>query len=345
MTALLHFPTSIWDEDERNPLHTEYKKNIDYSILCDCRNNFHQNVKEKISKTKWTPFDLMIVTMYYLSYKKLDTFYFLLSMLQKEDASRTFRLKNGEEHTLLTVYCARGAYSDLSFHNVFSSLLRLGCQWNQEVAGGKTALSFLVKSNTQLKRIQWCISEGANLQKGHLLVYASEGMSKEQYENVLAIHIYPNRPDEQLGCWDNEKIFTYLVLNGAPVDDVEALTGMTPLIAACCEDNLNKVRLLVQHGASLYRKNKEGMDAWSWAELHRYKRYHNSGVMHKIYELEDTKVDDGSTVEYPLRDLLRLFEADQKRYWEKVVTEVMTDGKSMLQEVPMSDVLQMVAKV
>jgi hypothetical protein len=89
------------------------------------------------------------------------------------------------------------------------------------------------------------------------------------------------------------------------------------------------------------------MDAFSWAELHRYKSYPTSGVMHKIYDLEETSVndDDGSTVEYPLRDLLRLFEADQKRYWEEVLTKVMTDGKSMLQEVPLSDVLQMVANV
>ena len=48
-------------------------------------------------------------------------------MLQKEDASRTFRLKNGEEHTLLTVYCARGSYSDLRYNDVFDCLLRLGC--------------------------------------------------------------------------------------------------------------------------------------------------------------------------------------------------------------------------
>lgn len=365
--TITYVPKNIWDQQSCPP--SSYGKSVDYFILGSCRNNYHDDVKKHFHLTKWTPFELMIITIHGLAYKELHTFYFLLPKLQKEDATRTFLLPNGDEHTLLTLFCARAAAYQVHPRDAFCGLLNLGCQWNQEVQGGKTALSFLVWSWDN-KLIEWCINKGANPQKGHLLVYASKGLTKRQYEERAEIektHRYLAKngmtpladPEKVHRPYNNQRSFRDLVSIGAPVDDVEPTTGMTPLIAACCEDSLYKVRLLLQHGAtdSLYRKNKEGMDAFAFAKLEEWKHVKeeneeaveeednaeedDDSVMQKAYaQQEETEDDDVS-----LYSLLRSVEVEQQHYWTEMVQQVVSDGQSMLQEVPYLDMLQVVVKV
>jgi len=263
-------------------------------------------------------------------------------MLEKDEGRKIFLLSNGEEHTLLTLFCAKSRVGQL-YHqkDVFIALLSIGCKWDQEVQGGKTALSFLVNSDLNYNHIYWCVRNGANPKKGHLLVYASRILTKSEHEERMEIekhHIYLTRngmtpladPDDYYPPFQNDRLFTYLIGIGAPVDDVEPTTGNTPLIAACSEDNLFKVKMLLEHGASLYRKNKDGMDAWNWATLQDWKFKDNE--------------DDTWDNENPLRNvnLLRHFESEQKQYWTEVVD--MSLEQSLLEKVPILDVLQVLSK-
>lgn len=349
-------PKDIWEQNTCPP--SAYGKSVNYFILGSCRNNYHDDVKKHFPLTKWSPFELMIITIHGLAYRQLHTFYFLLPKLQKADATRTFVLPNGDEHTLLTLFCARAAAYQVHPYDAFCGLLDLGCQWNQEVQGGKTALSFLVWSWDN-KLIEWCIGKGANPQKGHLLVYASKGLTKRQYEERMEIektHRYLAKngmtpladPEKVHPPYNNKRSFRDLVSIGAPVNDVEHTTGMTPLIAACCEDSLYKVRLLLQHGASdsLYRQNKEGMNAFAFAKLEEWKHVKeeneeavvgneedDDSFMQKAYTQQETEDDDVS-----LHSLLRSVETEQKKYWTELLEEVQL-------EVPFHELLQVVAKI
>jgi hypothetical protein len=274
----------------------------------------------------------------------------------------------------MTLFCAKAAHSQSHSREVFSGLLDMGCQWDQEVQGGKTALSFLVHS-WDYKLIEWCVGKGANLQKGRLLVYASKGLTKSQYEERAEIEIHHRYltlngmtpladPELIHPPYENRRVFTYLVLNGAPVNEVDSVTGMTPLITACCEDNLEKVRLLLQHGAtdSLYRKNKEGMDAFAFAKLqarkyitvkneekeedddvfmkgswHQMLSQIDDSVMRNIYLQQEQEEDD-----ILLIDLLRSIEVEQKQYWTEMLEEVFLDGHV---EVLFGELLQVVVKI
>jgi len=274
-------------------------------------------------------FQLMIHSLFH---NNIHIFINHLPKLEKVDATMTFLLQNGQEHTLLTLFCANPQLRHLYPKDIMIGLLASGCKWDQEVQGGKTAMSFLVDSDCNRNLIEWCVNNGANPKKGHLLVYASRGITKSQYEERVEIEKH-NRyltmngmtpladPDDYYPPFENDSVFSYLVSIGAPVDDVDPTTRMTPLIAACSEDNLDKVRLLVKHGASLYRKNNDGMDAWSWAELHAWK-------------YKDKEKD--------LYNILRIVEAEQKKYWTKVLEQVVE--QSMLQEVPFCDLLQVLSK-
>ena len=325
--AITYVPKDIWDQKSCPP--SSYSKSVDYFILGSCRNNYHDDVKKHFHLTKWTPFELMIITIHGLAYRQLNTFFFLLPKLQKEDATRTFLLPNGQEHTLLTLFCCAASYQN-NPRDGLCGLLELGCQWDQEVQGGKTALSFLVRCWDH-KIIQWCVDKGANLQKGHLLVYASNGLTKRQYEERAEIE-KTNRylatngmtpladPEKVHSPFNNKRTFLYLLENGAIVNDVEPTTGMTPLIAACCEDSLYKVRLLLQYGAadSMYLRNKEGMDALAFAKLEEWKYVKEQAkeeynaeedddtVMQKAYAQQEE--DDGVS----LHSLLRSVKVEQK---------------------------------
>jgi hypothetical protein len=368
--AITYVPKDIWDQRSCPP--SSYGKSVDYFILGSCRNNYHDDVKKHFHLTKWTPFELMIITIHGLAYRQLHTFAFLLPKLQKTDATRTFLLPNGEEHTLLTLFCARAAVYQVNPRDAFCGLLELGCQWDQEVQGDKTALSFLVRSGDN-KLIEWCIGKGATLQKGHLLVYASKGLTKRQYEERAEIektHRYLATngmtpladPETVHPPFNNKRMFRYLVENGAPVNDVDHTTGMTPLITACCEDNPYKVRLLLQHGAvdSLYRQNNEGMDAFAFAKLQEWKyvtvkkeeaEEDDDTVMQKAYEQQEMAEEDDDYYSFmqkknkeededdiSLLNLLRSVETEQKQYWTELLEEVQL-------EVPFRELLQVVAKI
>jgi hypothetical protein len=215
----------------------------------------------------------------------------------------------------------------------------------------------MVISDKALYDIKWCIRQGANFQKGNLLVYASNAITKRQQEECIIAQVQYNdlqsrgiiilEPNEVVRCngYDNYNVFTYLVDIGVPVDYVVPLTGMTPLLAACCENDLYKVEKLLKKGVSLYRKTSEGLDVWFWAEQHYYQYftdyYGRMYKMYKIYIIYDVEQSDDNvngTRIYPLRNLLLRYESYYTQYWKDMMKAVCT--MPMLQEIPIADLLQ-----
>ena len=74
--AITYVPKDIWDQHSCPP--SSYGKSVDYFILGSCRLNYHDDVKKHYHLTKWSPFELMIITIHGLAYRQLHTFAFLL---------------------------------------------------------------------------------------------------------------------------------------------------------------------------------------------------------------------------------------------------------------------------
>jgi hypothetical protein len=296
-----------------------------------------------IDETEWTPFQLMIATINGGNESGDKVFSFLLPRLTKEDMTRTFRVYNdGIEHTFLTYYCAWIFYR-CELKHVQSKITRLveaGSQIDQEVEGGKTALSFLVTTDYNRDLVKWCIETlGANPHKGHLLHYACNFVSRDQHEDRVGAHQWYDeyltgantpmaQPDEITRCrpHDNIRMYRYLLTIGLDLEECIQQTGLTPLLAVCSEGNSVKVTAFLQVGGaniSLYRKTKEDINVWFWAEFHNYQNW-------------------GGGYSYPVRDVLVAYKAEQDRYWKDLMEDV---SQTMLQEIQVRDVLQMVSQV
>ena len=111
-------------------------------------------------------------------------------------------------------------------------------------------------------------------------------------------------------------------------------SGMTPFLAACSEGTLYKVQRLLEKGVSIYKKTKEGVDAWFWADIH------NLLEPWSIHNLWEPWSDDGSAIF--LRNTLQQHEQIQRQFWISVL-EVTKD--SMLQDVPFQELVQVLTKV
>lgn len=246
-------------------------------------------------------------------------FKLMVSRLYPLDTIRTFRY-NGVEHTLLSFCCSRPFHKSIYYR--IKTLVQAGCNFDQEIGfERKTALSFMVSKNQTLSLVQWCIETmGANHRKGYLLHYACNFITRDTHEErVLS------------GEWSYEMVhrnpdmYQYLLSLGLNVEECMDKTGLTPLLAACSEGNAQKVYALLQAGGiniSLNRKTKEGLDVWFWANHYK----NNNGT------------------EYPMKQVLLAHKEEQSRYWKEMMKEA-TSQMSLLQDIPVRDVLQAVANV
>jgi hypothetical protein len=182
-----------------------------------------------------------------------------------------------------------------------------------------------------LPLLSWCVNEkGANPHCGHLLVYASNGITKKQH--MERVDAWKERLEEQpmvererkYKPYKNNLMFTYLLELELDVEDC-INSGMTPFLAACSEGTLYKVQRLLEKGVSIYKKTKEGVDAWFWADIHY---------------LWEPWSDEASALF--LRNTLQQHERIQKQFWTSIL-EASKD--SMLQDVPFQELVQVLAKV
>lgn len=275
-----------------------------------------------LHKTNWTPFDVLLLSIFlaiHEDHQSTVVFKIMLSHLSHLDTTRTFSY-NDVEHTLLSFCCSRPFYKSISYR--ITCLVQSGCNFDQEIGfERKTALSFMVPMSQKLSLVQWCIETmGANPRKGYLLHYACNFITRDTHEErVLS------------GEWSyfnvhrNLDMYQYLLSLGLNVEECMDTTGLTPLLAACSEGNAQKVYSLLQAGGiniSLNRKTKEGLDVWFWANHYK----NNNGT------------------EYPMKQVLLAHKAEQSRYWKEMMKEA-TSQMSLLQEIPVRDVLLAVANV
>jgi len=340
-----HDTDSIWDFPSRWEDYSLPR----FAILSACKDNDIATVQRLIGETKWTPFELMIKTIYGNS-SGSDVFDFLLPRLSSDEMTNTFLVPNGygEEHTFLSLYCSNIFYREKieTVQEKIAALIQAGSQLDQEIGDGKTVLSYLVKSDCNIAVLKMCIERfGANPHKGHLLLNSCNSVNRQKRDERVEANLWYSRmldyggtpmaaPDEveSLNPFENIRVYRYLLQLGLDLEDCEIETGLTPLLAVCSEGNIQKVQALLQCGGprlSFYRKTNEGLDVWFWAEEYKFKRW---GLL------------DPVEYDYPLRDVLSTFEAEQSLYWEDVMAEASLE-ESLLQDVPVRDMLHAVVKI
>lgn len=312
--------TSDWTTD----------KNV---IIYACLHNHSAKFEQLLPTTVWTPFELMIATISSDNHNQYLTIWNrILSLLTPEDTIKTIiDPVTNSEHTLLSFLCYNARqhqpkkYDTITIYQKFESLLAVGCKWNTPVANSHSPLLWLLWSNECLDLLKWCIEHGANPHEGHLLCYSSSYINKEiQLQKTAARQMsekYPGLSEPlpllhlKYRSLKNDLILDYLISLGLDVDDTLE-NGRTPLLSACSEGNIKKVRALLEAGASIYSKMvDDGMDVWFCAE------------QHYTYTMSFPQVK-----EYPMRELLQQYEAKQTKYWTEMLDEVM-DGSFMVQEV------------
>jgi hypothetical protein len=323
-----------------------------YLLVSACQQNNIHIVRKLINQVNVSAFDLMAMVIYG-NRKDMTTWKYIMKFLKnekKEDATRTFQCYEKTTHTLLSYLCfviqhdqyeQHGRYDHLDIaKQKITSLLELGCRWDQEI-DQKTPLSYLILFDEALPLLSWCINQkGANPHCGHLLVYASNGITKKQHmervdawKESLEQQSMVERERElvqkyrKYKPYKNKLTFTYLLELGLDVEDCID-SGMTPFLAACSEGSLYKVQRLLEKGVSIYKKTKEGVDAWFWADIHY---------------LWEPWSDDASALF--LRNTLQQHERIQKQFWTSILDVVEVTRESMLQDVPFQELLQVLAKV
>jgi hypothetical protein len=256
-----------------------------FLLLEACRLNKVDRVKQLYTKCEvesetelyWTPFELMIHMIFWqFQQSDLSTWHFILSLLSIEDTTKTFiEPIYKKEHSLLSYLCSLLHFQDNLIEEKISSLIIAGCQWNQEIEE-KTALSFFIQSDSNVNIVKWCIRNGANPHKGHLLVHASNWITETQYKKYDELCEYNDQyephapysiirlplPEDtcKVRPYLNLLIFDYLLEIGVTIHDTIS-NGFTPLLAACCEGNEYKIKKIVTEGASLFDQTKENINA------------------------------------------------------------------------------------
>ena len=286
-----------------------------YTFVDVMRSSTIEEAKQVISKSGYTTFELVVYLIStYIAKRDVPLWEYMVRLLSKDDATKTFLVPScKEEHTLLTYLCKEINRHEKIKQKIWA-LLALGCQWDQVVQTNKTALSWLVTSDSHLEIVKWSVMHKANVHKGHVLIYASNRILKE--EQAIKMEFSGSEIGKP---FQNNAVFDYLIHLGVDIHDVLD-DGTTPLLAACCEGNVHKVSNLLSRGAYLYSKTNEELDVWFWTEQFR-------GVQ-------------GSR----LREVLFQYESKQTKYWTEMVHEVM-DESSILKDVPIHEVLMVLSTV
>lgn len=208
--------------------------------------------------------------------KNTEMWNYLLSLLDAKHMTEPF-IYNDEEHTLLTLLCSIGCST---LEKKIKDLVKRGANVNQLVGERKkTALSYLVRHDMNFDTLKCCINLGADPTLGHLLVNSSRFFTEDQYNQWHSFQfdkysiLTTIGPDSDWEMYYNLSIVRFLVHEiGLDCDDVEPITGATPLLAACSESMFtggngnDKLSILLEKEPNLYAKTNEGIGIWQYAE-------------------------------------------------------------------------------
>lgn len=289
MTTPVRQPMLVWNF----PTKAHEYSDPWYLLSNACQRNQIKLVQNLFIRTNVDPFYLMGMVIHGNG-TDMTTWNYMIQFLKKEDVSRTFLDYKDKEHSLLSYLCSLH-HDDFSIATLkINSLLDIGCSLDQLV-GEKTPLSYLVERDNRFPLLTWCITDkGANPHLGHLLVYASQFYGAE-----------------------NSHVFSYLLSLGLNIED-RLENGMTPFLAACESYDFLKITQLLEKDVSIYRKTKEGIDAWYYVTCNGYK--------------------------YPnrLRELLQEHDTRQKQFWTMLFEEIAHE--SNVKDIPIQEIIQVLVK-
>jgi len=293
-----------------------------------------QKILKNSSTCPFTPFKLM-QEFIAMGRNNVEMWNYLIPLLSKEQMTETFLIPESEltqesgmiehgesEHTLLTLLCSKNVYANLEYK--LKDLITRGSDLNQLVGERKrTALSYLVRSDENIDLIKLCISMGANPSLGHLLVNASRFVSEEEYNYIK--ESLPSYRSVDLGKFYNLNIFKFLLEDlRLDYDDVESITGVTPLLAACSEETIfnggctiEKVSMLLEKEANMYVKTTAGIGIFEYA----CRQYRNQMF----------------SMEYDLYTVLAEAQYDERIIWEERLS--MCSEGTLLDTFPVQQVL------
>jgi ankyrin repeat protein len=126
----------------------------------------------------------------------------------------------------------------------------------------------------------------------------------------------------------DEKVFTFLVKNGADVNAQDE-NGNTPLhLLTNTIRNIASIKLLVEKGASINIKNKEGINAFSKAiELARYRNIDNEQTINFLIEQgADVNTEDENKVT-PLMKIISIGETQGLNL--ELIKKIITNGANI----------------
>jgi hypothetical protein len=292
------------------------------SLCSFCFDNNDKKVQDLLQKpTDYHAVELMILVLKGEHFD-LRTFYLVAPLLTKDDVQMIFSIDE-EEHTLLT-YCLKQTWKNTDRMKVrVKTLLECGADWNQ-VAGGVIALTYIVSTN-HIDLLQWCISMGADITKGQLLVHASCWQTETSYAQLYEKFIEDNAKYDYeyqstilyTPAYTNDIVFAFLIDMGLDVNERLDEHGMTPLLAACCEGNTRKVEQLLLAGASMTAQCRDGMTVWSWSKRHMEMQLCNDQVRYR----------------YRLHELLFSYWKKEKQFYVEMIAECVMDKESVLSSV------------
>ena len=192
---------------------------------------------------------------------------------------------NSHFHELCRYYALRTPKYKPEFpiETILDLFIKKGVYVNYTIYG-ESCLSFLVKSNNLSLVKKFVEQYGAKPHTTNLLIQACNALNERQYhlikeQKTTTRRITIEEMDDIIvrikTPYDNVDVFSYLV-NDLQLDvDEKNKGGMTPLIAACSEGSIPKVRLLLaRHPDFRPRTNSlkdfltyyEGVDCWTWAK-------------------------------------------------------------------------------
>ena len=193
---------------------------------------------------------------------------------------------NAHFHELCRYYAIRTPEYKPEFpiETILDLFIKKGVYVNYTIYG-VSCLSFLVKTNNLPLVKKFVEQYGANPHSTNLLIQACNALNESQYdfiqEQKTTARLSTILEDDIvriLKPYDNVYVFSYLV-NDIQLDVNEKNSdGMTPLIAACSEGSIPKVRLLLARHPDFLPRSKnssndfntgqryDGVDCWTWAK-------------------------------------------------------------------------------
>ena len=191
---------------------------------------------------------------------------------------------NGLCNLLCQYYASRrDTYKEeFPMEDIFDLFIKKGAYINF-IFYDQTYLSYLVKTNN-VSLVKKCVEQyGANPHLSHLLIHACNFLTECQYifvkqmkHRLISSEWIRKDVIDMTTPYVNHDVYSYLLQLHLNVNERDK-HGMTPIISACSEGSVSKIKLLLAHHPNLSFRTEntrdlfsgeeyKGVDCWEWAK-------------------------------------------------------------------------------